>query len=343
MADAAGMTVEELTKSMMIQDKLGDLTDEQKASMANLKMSAAEMGELSDEELKNRLAQQQSLDKAGAAFESIKNQLTTALLPLAEAFGAVFTLLGPVIKMLGIALQGAFYPLTLAGQALKVIVDLIEKSVAASITLAAVFAGLLAYQYKSLIVEKATLAISAIRGVFAKKELVTKGAVGVIEKKGFFKTLAGAAMTAFKSAASIPVIGPLLGAAAAATAVGLGMKLIKKAGDVQSPAKGKTQISTKEGGLFETSKNDDVAAGPGLLSKLAGAATNPLGAIGGLFGDGDKKSSDMKRVEELLQELIFAARTPPPVYIGDKAITELNTALQINDSFQTTKVATAGV
>jgi hypothetical protein len=33
-----------------------------------------------------------------------------------------------------------------------------------------------------------------------------------------------------------------------------------------SPSKGKTQISTKEGGLFELSKNDDVIAAPGLLS-----------------------------------------------------------------------------
>ena len=31
-----------------------------------------------------------------------------------------------------------------------------------------------------------------------------------------------------------------------------------------SPANGETQVSTKEGGIFTLSKNDDVAAAPGL-------------------------------------------------------------------------------
>ena len=38
------------------------------------------------------------------------------------------------------------------------------------------------------------------------------------------------------------------------------------AGDVFSPADGKTQVSTKEGGLYELSKNDDFMAGPGIAS-----------------------------------------------------------------------------
>ena len=37
-----------------------------------------------------------------------------------------------------------------------------------------------------------------------------------------------------------------------------------------SPADGKTQVSTKEGGLFELSKNDDLVAGPGLADKVKG-------------------------------------------------------------------------
>ena len=41
-----------------------------------------------------------------------------------------------------------------------------------------------------------------------------------------------------------------------------------KIGDGAFGADGKTQISTREGGLYETSKNDDVAVGPGILNKL---------------------------------------------------------------------------
>lgn len=57
-----------------------------------------------------------------------------------------------------------------------------------------------------------------------------------------------------------------LGVAAAVGAVAYSM--ISKAGDVNSPADGKTQISTKEGGLFELSKNDDLVAFPGASKAL---------------------------------------------------------------------------
>jgi hypothetical protein len=47
----------------------------------------------------------------------------------------------------------------------------------------------------------------------------------------------------------------------------------KKAGDIISPADGKTQVSTKEGGLFELSKNDDLIAGPGLANRKTGGGS----------------------------------------------------------------------
>ena len=40
------------------------------------------------------------------------------------------------------------------------------------------------------------------------------------------------------------------------------------AGDIISPAKGKTMVSTKEGGLFELSPNDDLVAAPGISNKI---------------------------------------------------------------------------
>lgn len=59
---------------------------------------------------------------------------------------------------------------------------------------------------------------------------------------------------------------------------------MSKAGDVYSPADGKTQISTKEGGLFELSPNDDVLAAPGLASAMngsGGGVVQNIGAEGG--------------------------------------------------------------
>lgn len=55
-------------------------------------------------------------------------------------------------------------------------------------------------------------------------------------------------------------------------------RLSTLAGDVMSPAKGVTQISTKEGGLFNLSGRDDVVAAPGAVKALknssGGGTTN---------------------------------------------------------------------
>ena len=58
----------------------------------------------------------------------------------------------------------------------------------------------------------------------------------------------------------------------AVAAAGALMKMIsqaKSAGDMISPAGGKTMVSTKEGGLFNLSKNDDLLAGPGIAKASA--------------------------------------------------------------------------
>jgi F0F1-type ATP synthase assembly protein I len=49
-----------------------------------------------------------------------------------------------------------------------------------------------------------------------------------------------------------------------------------KVGDIISPADGKTQISTKEGGLFELSPNDDLLAGPGLAKGKASSINTTI-------------------------------------------------------------------
>jgi hypothetical protein len=68
---------------------------------------------------------------------------------------------------------------------------------------------------------------------------------------------------------AIPFIGPILATAATLAGAGL-IYRYAKAGDVMSPADGKTQVSTKEGGLFELSPNDDLIAAPGAAAKMQG-------------------------------------------------------------------------
>jgi hypothetical protein len=84
-------------------------------------------------------------------------------------------------------------------------------------------------------------------------------------------TAVGFIMSTF---AQIPFgIGIPLGIAAVAGLFSMVSKA-KAVGDVMSPADGKTQVSTKEGGLFELSPNDDLVAAPGAASALANAGNS---------------------------------------------------------------------
>ena len=55
-------------------------------------------------------------------------------------------------------------------------------------------------------------------------------------------------------------------------AIAMATTKAKSVGDLAIPASGKTMISSKEGGLFELSPNDDVVAAPGAAAAVAGAS-----------------------------------------------------------------------
>jgi hypothetical protein len=124
------------------------------------------------------------------------------------------------------------------------------------------------------------LAVEAIQWVFGgigEKISAMIGPLGTVGK--IIKGLAGlaiifAAYKAYASFAIVPVVGAIKGAIAAAAILASGFSLLSKIGDLNSPADGKTQVSTKEGGLFELSPNDDLVAAPGAASALANAGNS---------------------------------------------------------------------
>jgi|694.fasta_scaffold78777_3 DNA-binding XRE family transcriptional regulator len=102
------------------------------------------------------------------------------------------------------------------------------------------------------------------------------GALAIAFAPAIIAAITTAVGTIMSTFAQIPFgIGVPLGIAAVA---GL-FSMISKAkatavGDMNSPADGKTQVSTKEGGLFELSPNDDLVAAPGAASALANAGNS---------------------------------------------------------------------
>ena len=73
----------------------------------------------------------------------------------------------------------------------------------------------------------------------------------------------------------VGLVASIAGVAALTGAIAMASTKAKSVGDVMSPASGKTRISTKEGGLYELSKNDDLVAAPGAVERMknSGATT----------------------------------------------------------------------
>jgi hypothetical protein len=98
-----------------------------------------------------------------------------------------------------------------------------------------------------------------------------------------------------------------------------------------SPADGRTQISTKEGGLFQLSKNDDVIAAPGLASAMAGIAP-PAGTTTSTGG-----STDMSTTNALLNQLVTnisaLSNRPVQIVIGGRVVDEIKAQADLNSTY----------
>ena len=158
---------------------------------------------------------------------------------------------------------------------------------------------------------------------------------------GFLVDVGKYALKAGMAVAGIPIIGPILAIAAIAAAAAGGMALYRKfskAGDIMSPAKGKTQISTKEGGLFELSPNDDIIAAPGLLSDDNKRQNDDIIAAPGLLSDDNKQSvsSPTINIQPLVDKLMSIENVLTQILNKDSNIsidsTKLGTAMSISSA-----------
>jgi hypothetical protein len=126
---------------------------------------------------------------------------------------------------------------------------------------------------------------------------------------GFKTAIAGAETTAAVGATTV-ASAMTFGVAAIAIAAGIAtiigaMSSAKKeaVGDMISPADGKTQVSTREGGLFELSKNDDLVAGPGLAKNKGGGSKGKEDSGGGGGGDNQALIAAMNGVKASVDKL----------------------------------------
>ena len=276
LAEAMGMEVSELQKSLALQKHRSSLTDDELAAANGLNLSAEELANMDADQIKAELAKKNAADKTAAAFEKIKNQLVSALAPAAEAFADIFAALSPVITIIGGALKVAFYPITLAGQALQFLLDKAQKYKGIVMLIGGLLAsnyiqskGITAEKVKQFAQTKANFVKEKAIGVLKKIGLGTEGGITLAKTKGLavsgLQFLKDTAINALKTAK----LGLEL---AYNTAVGVGNKLLS--GGIGGILKQAGAFLMKAvSGIFATLSQ--IPFGAGLL--LAG------GAIAGMF------------------------------------------------------------
>lgn len=322
LVDATGQELDTLMNTQRIYNKFGSLDDARLAAANDLIASGKDIANVSEAELEaqtERLAKQQKMqDMMGQlnnSMSAIGTAMGDAFAPVAQMFLGVLSgaakllaaVLIPAFQGLGFVIKMALYPFTLLPKLFGTLIEYARQYsdyIAAAGIGAAIVYGI---QQRQLIVETA-LNVQKFIGTQLSKEgyfykmyefVQTKLAAGAqliyngyilvanaIKKRGLLAGIAEMAITAFSSLAKIPIVGVALGAVAAAGALALGYSLFSKAGDVFSPSDGKTRISTKEGGLFELSPNDDVLAAPGLGAAMQNGGGGGGGIVATSGGEG---------------------------------------------------------
>jgi hypothetical protein len=316
--ETTGMELDSLVNQQRIRKQFGSLGKEQLAAANALLDKGIDINDVSEADLVAQTKRMKSQESMADAMAKIGNKLSAIGVAFSDMFaplglfvvnvlgGLVSVLSGvivPIFKTLGTIMYYAFKPINYAVSSFGKLIDY-AKQYYDYIIAAGIGAGIvLAITNRQVIADGAVNTVKFIGTQLSKEgwlyrtyETVATWASATAQtalnglkmlgsaagRAELYQKIALMALNAYNAVAPyFPVIGPILGAAAAIGAYQLGKSYFSKAGDVMSPADGKTRVSTKEGGLFELSPNDDLIAAPGAADAMAGGVSGNASAGGG--------------------------------------------------------------
>jgi len=226
-AKAVGMSREELAKTLTDAEALKGISGDQ-AKNAQAALNAARARGMSEEEIAqtgvdNLMKQQDLQQRFNQSVEKLKEIFVSIAEPILKIVSPLADLVSTVLPAINLLLSPLVEGFNLISQAVGAFVGGLKEGNPLALTLAGTMA---------LIASRSIIA--AISGIWLALSKIPLG-VGLAlvgtATAGFISMLA-------KGKTAMPV------------------------GDMYSPPDGKTQVSTKEGGLFELSKNDTLIAGP---------------------------------------------------------------------------------
>jgi biotin operon repressor len=210
--------------------------------------SYAEALGLNSDQLSDQLQKQKQAQESGKSLAQITEEEAAQALERQEAQEKFNSAMEKLMSVVGNLVAGPFGQLL---DLLSNIASILTTVISPIITGISFVVGLIVDGFKTLLP-----VVGALVGIIA-----------ALNAKLLINAVLSVAQGAWKALGSIFPVGPVLATAATLAGVGL-VKKLASAGDMISPADGRTQVSTKEGGLFQLSKNDDLLAGPGLAGKV---------------------------------------------------------------------------
>ena len=273
LAKASNMTVEEITKQLDAQDKLSSLTEEQKTAAEEAIKAGLDITNIKAEDLALETEKFAKQQEQQATLEQIQNQFMGMVATIGSQLVPILEAIVPILNL-------ALVPISAMASGLGSFIGYLKESepllstMLGIVTAIAIQKGITFFTAKNeLGLTRAQLIVETYKNAKAKIGLAIENAQLLIKRRGLLTSIMEMVAKSFTSAASIPFVGFAIAGGIAAAALAFGMGLFSKAGDMYAPADGKTRVSTKEGGLFELSPNDDLVAAPGAADALAGGGT----------------------------------------------------------------------
>lgn len=302
-ANTLGMSVDELTKSVQLNEQISQFSGLEKEALEANKDRLGDISKLNKEQVRDRLQQLQSTDRLGIAWDKIKGVLLSALIPLAESFaGAIDGLspiidivvialkgVGAVIKLLAPLIQGMLFPLQIIGWVIDKITSKLDDWLG---TLKPLDTTITLFGYKFDAIKDTIYGIGILIGSWA---MLTKMPAILGSVAGVFKTILS----------FIPGVSTLLGSLTG----GLGGIF----GGMGKKAEEATKKSTDPVVSMTTNiKNSMVSMIDSIKSAMDGMVShikNSVSSAGDAISKGLNKSPTQKMMEEIKKEGVSTSKT----------------------------------
>jgi hypothetical protein len=246
LAKAANMSIEDINKQLLMEEKLGHLSGQELKDAEAAVSAGLDLTNINEDQLKQKTDEFIKNQQISGQITDMSNQFKGIVATVGGALMPIFSALAPIIT-------AALTPFKWAAQAISYMIEHLETTV----KIMGVLAGL------ALIIKGAAIA----KYVADLKDMIIIRGMYAMDKLRSITSQKIAISSIWAGAGTMGIFGLVLAAASIASM----FADFGKAGDIMSPARGdgKTRVSTKEGGLFELSPNDDLVAAPGAVSKMS--------------------------------------------------------------------------